>query len=95
MHAPFMCFYIYTLVISAFIYPIGFYAFQSLSATIYSNSSYFIPGFDAGNISTKYIVSLTCIFLLIILKHFILSHIFTPFYILSHYALYKIMHCSF
>ena len=83
-------------VYSSFIYPIGFYAFQSVFfATIYSNSSYFISGFGAGNIYLSCIVSPSCIVLSIILKQFILVHIFTPFSILSYYALYNIMFCSF
>ena len=72
------------------IYPIGLYAFQSvIFATIYSNSSYFISGFCAGNIYLSCIVSISCIViiscivLLFILKHFILdfcTYIYTIFF---------------
>ena len=42
---------------SNLIYPIGFYAFESVFfATIYSNNSYFISG--AGNISIMYSINI-------------------------------------
>ena len=70
-------------------YTIG-YAFQSVFfASIFSNCSYFIPGFGAGDISIMYII-LIYIFLLFILNHLILVHIFTP---RSIYHIACIMHC--
>ena len=62
----FSLFYIYsTLIIpTVLIYPIGFYAFQSVVFAIFiSNSSYFISGFCAENIYLSCIV--TCVFLLL------------------------------
>ena len=53
--------------------------------------NYFISVFGAGNIHLPCIVSLSCIVLLIIIKHFIFVHIFTPFSILSCNTLYKVM----
>ena len=62
---------------------------ECLFAAIYSNSSYFIFGFGAGNIYLSCIVSVSCIALLIILKHFILVHISR----LHHFLFYHIMRC--
>ena len=68
-------------------YTIGFYAFQSVfiaTTGIYSNSSYFISCFGAGDI--MYII-LTCIFILTVLNKLIIVHIylqhFLVFFILS------------
>ena len=59
---------------------------ECIFATIYSNNSYFISGFGAGNIYPSCLVWKICILLIIILLN-------TSTYIYNIFYFYPIMHC--